>query len=225
MPNEIIEETNNSEIVSEPTSVAIAMPERKINPAEVLEKAHIGAKLLKSVVDNSDVSLKVNINKGTYLKFEAWQTIGQFNGASVRVCWTKRIPEEGELEGYVAKAEVYRLGEVIASAEASVSRDEKNWKDKDEFQLRSMAQTRAGAKALRMAFSWVVVLAGYNPTPAEEIIGTSVEEEIKAVEDIEFPGETCPECKIGSMVKKTGKYGDFMACDAYPKCKYIDKKK
>ena len=37
------------------------------------------------------------------------------------------------------------------------------------FQLRSMAQTRAGAKALRNALAWVVVLAGYRPTPAEEI--------------------------------------------------------
>lgn len=38
-------------------------------------------------------------------------------------------------------------------------------------QLRSMAQTRACAKALRNVFSWVVVLAGYAPTPAEELTG------------------------------------------------------
>ena len=37
------------------------------------------------------------------------------------------------------------------------------------FQLRSMAQTRACAKALRNALAWVVVLAGYKPTPAEEL--------------------------------------------------------
>lgn len=37
------------------------------------------------------------------------------------------------------------------------------------FQLRSMAQTRAGAKALRNALAWVVVLAGFKPTPAEEM--------------------------------------------------------
>lgn len=39
------------------------------------------------------------------------------------------------------------------------------------FQLKSMAQTRAGAKVLRQLFSWVMVLAGYQPTPAEEIDG------------------------------------------------------
>ena len=37
------------------------------------------------------------------------------------------------------------------------------------FQLSSMAQTRACAKALRNVLSWVAVLAGYRPTPAEEI--------------------------------------------------------
>lgn len=37
------------------------------------------------------------------------------------------------------------------------------------FQLASMAQTRAAAKALRNVLSWVAVLAGYKPTPAEEI--------------------------------------------------------
>jgi hypothetical protein len=39
------------------------------------------------------------------------------------------------------------------------------------FQLRSMAQTRACAKAMRNALAWVVVLAGFRPTPAEELDG------------------------------------------------------
>lgn len=39
------------------------------------------------------------------------------------------------------------------------------------FQLKSMAQTRAAAKALRNVLAWVVVLAGYKPTPAEELDG------------------------------------------------------
>jgi hypothetical protein len=32
-----------------------------------------------------------------------------------------------------------------------------------------MAQTRATGKACRLAFSWIMSLAGYEPTPAEEI--------------------------------------------------------
>jgi len=47
------------------------------------------------------------------------------------------------------------------------------------FQLRSMAQTRACAKALRNVFSWVVVLAGYAPVAAEEMTGSEGEKEKK----------------------------------------------
>lgn len=39
------------------------------------------------------------------------------------------------------------------------------------FQLASMAQTRANAKVHRNVLSWVAVLAGYKPTPAEELDG------------------------------------------------------
>jgi len=39
------------------------------------------------------------------------------------------------------------------------------------FQLMSMAQTRALSKVHSNALRWVVVLAGYNPTPAEEVDG------------------------------------------------------
>ena len=47
--------------------------------------------------------------------------------------------------------------------------DEKKWKDSPAFQIRSMAQTRAAAKCLRNVLAWVVVMAGYAPTPAEEM--------------------------------------------------------
>jgi hypothetical protein len=57
----------------------------------------------------------------------------------------------------------------IGSAEASCLRSEPNWAIKPEFQLKSMAQTRAGAKALRNLYGWVAVLAGVKPTPVEEI--------------------------------------------------------
>lgn len=39
------------------------------------------------------------------------------------------------------------------------------------FQLRSMAQTRACAKALRNVLSWIFVLAGFKPAVAEEMAG------------------------------------------------------
>ena len=67
---------------------------------------------------------------------------------------------------------------IVGGAEAYCMRDEENWKEKPWFQLASMAQTRAGAKALRNVLAWVVVLAGYRPTPAEEL--TSSPSQVKA---------------------------------------------
>ncbi len=37
-------------------------------------------------------------------------------------------------------------------------------------------------------------------------------------------GETCPECG-SDLVIRNGKYGEFVACSNYPKCKYIKKEK
>jgi len=48
------------------------------------------------------------------------------------------------------------------------------------FQLRSMAQTRACAKALRLAVGWVVVLAGYKATPSEELDGMLDKDKVPA---------------------------------------------
>lgn len=47
------------------------------------------------------------------------------------------------------------------------------------FQLMSMAETRAMSKVHSLALRWIVVLAGFNPTPAEEV---------RATEEDEYPG-------------------------------------
>ena len=49
--------------------------------------------------------------------------------------------------------------------------DETKWAKGPDYARRSMAATRATSKACRLAFSWVMVLAGFQPTPAEEMIG------------------------------------------------------
>jgi len=48
------------------------------------------------------------------------------------------------------------------------------------FQLRSMAGTRAASKALSLRFRWVVVLAGYKPTPAEEVDDNTIGAEVQS---------------------------------------------
>jgi hypothetical protein len=43
------------------------------------------------------------------------------------------------------------------------------WAKRPRYARRSMAITRATGKACRLSFSWIMVLAGYDPTPAEEM--------------------------------------------------------
>lgn len=80
------------------------------------------------------------------------------------------------------------------------------------YQLASMAQTRANAKALRNVLSWVAVLAGYRPTPAEEMTGppepeAEPEEKQKsgrkgaAPKKKEGEGLHCPHCKSLSIME------------------------
>ena len=48
-------------------------------------------------------------------------------------------------------------------------------------------------------------------------------DDMKEKVELEYTGETCPECG-SKMVWKKGKYGKFEACSNYPDCRYIKKK-
>ena len=58
---------------------------------------------------------------------------------------------------------------MIGAAEAECMRDEKRWCTADDYAVRSMAQTRAASKALKMPLGFVFAMAGYETTPAEEM--------------------------------------------------------
>lgn len=137
-------------------------------PKEILAEAQTAAKALQDVI--SKKAKPVKFNGEQYLEFEDWQTIGKFYGLAVSTRSPKIVIIEG-IVGAEAEAEVVdvRTGRVIGRASAWCLRDEPNWRTKPFHQLASMAQTRAGAKALRNLLSWVVVLAGYRSTPAEEM--------------------------------------------------------
>lgn len=172
-------------------------------PEVVLKEAQRAAACLKDVI--SKVDKPVIFNGKQYLQFEHWQTIGKFYGLLCSTMKPKQV-EIGGVAGAEADSEVIdvRTGRVVGRASAWCLRDEPNWKNKPWYQLGSQAQTRAGAKALRNLLSWVVVLAGYGTTPAEEIehveiVGTLAETSPKTIQSIadlaikdkwEHPAET-----------------------------------
>lgn len=146
-------------------------------PDVVLEEATRAAKALAQVIEGKPK--KVVFNGKTYLQFEDWQTLGRFYGVTAVAKSTRYVTYgEGEymVRGFEATAEALLVSgdQIISSAEAMCLDDESNWANKPLFQLKSMAQTRACAKALRNVLAWVVVLAGYAPTPAEEMDSVTV---------------------------------------------------
>lgn len=81
---------------------------------------------------------------------------------------------ESQIKGYSweARVEVRTVhGEIVGAAEAMCSRLENTWSTRDDFALRSMAETRAESRAYRRAIGWIIQLAGFDATPAEEMGG------------------------------------------------------
>ena len=144
---------------------SIALIEEK--PEEVITTARLAAQQLTNIVTTR--SNKLVVGGKQYLFFEDWQMLGRFYGVSARITSTEEIIKQNKPIGYLAKASAVHQGYEVSTAEAECTVKEPNWANKPMFQLRSMAQTRAGSKALRMCLSWVAVLAGYEATAAEEM--------------------------------------------------------
>ncbi|MEJ7783152.1 MAG: hypothetical protein WKF96_00015 [Solirubrobacteraceae bacterium] len=79
-----------------------------------------------------------------------------------------------DVDGYDWEAHVEILTPsrvVVGSADAMCGRGEMTWAKRDDYALRSMAETRAESRAYRRAVGWLVNIAGYSATPAEEMGG------------------------------------------------------
>lgn len=139
--------------------------------AEVEWASRCARALVKAITANP--SLTVKISQKDYIKAEGWQTLGAMTKVDhIDVVWCREYTPPGGKEhiGWEVRVEVKdRDGNVRGTGEAMCLRSETRWKTADEFAIRSMAQTRALGKAYRMALSYVVALAGYEPTPAEEM--------------------------------------------------------
>lgn len=138
-------------------------------PEDLLLAAKSAADALERVIMSNERP-PVMFNGRRHLEYPHWQTIGKFFHASVRTL-DAEVVEIGGIRGFKAKALVIdeNTGLIIGGAEAYCMTDERNWSGKPLFQLASMAQTRAGSKALSNKFRYVAIVAGYEPTPSEEM--------------------------------------------------------
>lgn len=133
------------------------------NPAEVVARSTEIARALADVLKNRNLAKQ--ISGRSFVLVEGWTLLGTMLGVFPVVEWTRPVED-----GWEARVEARTLGgQVVGAAEAECLRSEKNWKNRDDYALRSMAQTRATSKALRGPLGFIVELAGYSATPAEEI--------------------------------------------------------
>lgn len=135
------------------------------DPSEVVAQAVKVADALKAVVEQK--GLVKRIQGREFVEVAGWQTLGAMTRVTPFCEWSHPI---GDDFGWEARVVVKNsAGIEIGAAEAQCTRDERTWAKRDSYALRSMAQTRATSKALRMVLGFIVVLAGYTDTPSDEM--------------------------------------------------------
>ena len=112
-----------------------------------------------------------------YVTVEGWEVLGTFLGiVPVTTVVSEIKNDKDRVVGYKARATLYQNpiiendeivgGTVIARAEATA---DKSGFQKDLVAIASMAQTRALGKAYRMGLAWVMKMAGFEGTFAEDM--------------------------------------------------------
>ena len=112
-----------------------------------------------------------------YVMVEGWEVLGTFLGITpVTTTIAELKNDKGRVVGYRARGTLYQNaivendvivgGTIIARAEAQANRD---GFQRDLFAIESMAQTRALGKAYRMGLGWIMKLAGFEGTFAEDM--------------------------------------------------------
>lgn len=135
-----------------------------------------------STVIRSQKLVKTGLNrqnpKAEYVLIDGWEILGTMLGITPATRVVGEITnKQGRIVGYKARAFLYRNpkvdgegniidGDLIATAEASATKD---GFQKETFSMMSMAQTRALSKAYRMALGWIMKMAKFESTPAEEM--------------------------------------------------------
>ena len=132
-------------------------------PEQIIERATKQANVLAKVI--RDQRLFTDIRGRHHVRVEGWTTCGALVGVFAVLVWTHEVDD-----GWEARVEARTMtGAVVGAAEAQCLRTESMWASRDDYALRSMAQTRATSKALRQPLGWIVTLAGFDPTPEEEM--------------------------------------------------------
>lgn len=152
------------------------------SPDEIMQDAQLAANALEKLLSNNKRP-PLEFRGQRYLEISHWQTIAKFFHTGVATGEAVYIELDGK-KGFKAHAQVIdeKTGIVVGGADAFCMNDEAQWKVKPMAQMASMAQTRAASKALSNRYKYVAIVAGFEPTTAEEM-------EVSAKPEIQPPQE------------------------------------
>ena len=199
-----------------PQDISIYQPDAQVGdlklwraPEEVLIEAQQAAFALQKRIAGK--KKPVVFNGEQYIENDDWQMLSHFFGYSPKIESTEFV-QYGDVQGFKAIAVLLneRTGVVVGRGEALCLDEEDNWGSRTKyewqengrggrkkvavgqvntplFQLASMAQTRACNKAMSNKLKWVVSLAGYATTPAEDMHDATLAPEAEKV--AELPAE------------------------------------
>jgi hypothetical protein len=112
---------------------------------------------------------------------EGWAMLGAMVGVGCKVVEQRTVDYSHPIHrpravGWESLAVAFdrASGEELAAEWGMCLRDERRWADAAEYAIRGMSATRARGRAFRAVLGYVMHLAGYDPTPAEEIVDAQV---------------------------------------------------
>jgi hypothetical protein len=159
-----VEVLEPAEIVHQPIKRANIY--QSTNPTDQLKEASERAKVLMDYVQQLGLAKRIGGGDKPHVQVEGWQFIGSQVGLYAVIEYVNKIED-----GYEAKANLVCEGEIVGAGIGLCLRTERNWKNRDDYALNSMAQTRAISKAFRNSpVVAIMVMGGYSSTPAEEIV-------------------------------------------------------
>lgn len=131
-------------------------------PAEMTKMATV---LKQHIIKHE---LFTNIVGKNYVHVDGWAFAGSLMGMYPRIDSVECLSNGSEVK-WRANVSIYHGDKVVSTGIAICSNKEGKKSKFDEYAILSMAQTRAIGKAYRNLIGWVIKLAGYEGTPAEEM--------------------------------------------------------
>lgn len=190
-PVEVVQEDEDVVVDQEPTTTSVTVVEQQtlpdyaiLNP-EIPMSTKVGvatnvANCLAPLVREQGLTVK-GLNgrnkEAEYVTVEGWEVLGTMLGIVPVTTIIEEIKNDKDrIVGYKSRATLYQNpiiqndeivgGTIIARAEATADR---SGFQKDLFAIASMSQTRALGKAYRMGLSWIMKMAGFEGTFAEDM--------------------------------------------------------